>query len=144
MQQCAAFLMTNNLITREEDFFSPLPPKDAPLYITAWIMDQYGTSLSFQCVTPLIDFFSHRCDEIKLDGTRKPPTEKRGSYVYVQKMRASMTYAFGRIQGLGSQSWQRSEVSGRMIGNPSVSESVATYMMSLRNRKVCVHIDHTK
>jgi hypothetical protein len=89
-------------------------------------------------------FFSHRCDEIKLDGTRKPPTEKRGSYVYAQKMRASMTYAFGRIQGLGSQSWQKSEVSGKMIGNPSVSESVATYMMSLRNRKVCVHIDHTK
>ena len=89
-------------------------------------------------------FFSHRCDEIKLDGTRKSPTEKRGSYVYAQKMRASMTYAFGRIQGLGSQSWQKSEVSGRMIGNPSVSESVATYMMSLRNRKVCVHIDHTK
>ena len=99
----------------------------------------------FQLLHHTVDgfFSSHRCDEIKLDGSRKPPTEKRGSYVYAQKMRASMTYAFGRIHGLGSQSWQKSEVSGRMIGNPSVSESVATYMMSLRNRKVrmCA-IDH--
>ena len=82
-------------------------------------------------------FLRHRCDEIKLDGSRKLPTEKRGSYIYAQKMHASMTYAFGRIQGLGSQTWHKSEISGRMIGNPSVSESVSTYMMSLKNRKVC-------
>ena len=47
-----------------------------------------------------------------------------------------MTYTFGRVHGLGSSSWRRSEVSGQMIGNPSVSESVASYMISLQNRKV--------
>ena len=51
-------------------------------------------------------------------------------------MRASMTYTFGRVHGLGSSSWHRSEISGQMIGNLSVSESVASYMISLRNRKV--------
>lgn len=51
-------------------------------------------------------------------------------------MRASMTYLFGRILGLGSRPWQRSEVTGKMTGNPSISEQVSSYMMSLRTRKV--------
>ncbi|KAJ6631661.1 DNA breaking-rejoining enzyme [Mycena sp. CBHHK59/15] len=50
-------------------------------------------------------------------------------------MRASATYGFGRIHGLGSLPWQRSEVTGKMTGNPSVSETVSRYMMSLRKRK---------
>ncbi|KAJ7618074.1 DNA breaking-rejoining enzyme [Roridomyces roridus] len=51
-------------------------------------------------------------------------------------MRAAMTYAFGRIHGLGSLTWHKSEVNGRMVGNPSVSDTVAIYMTSLRRRKV--------
>ncbi|KAK6997291.1 hypothetical protein R3P38DRAFT_2563764 [Favolaschia claudopus] len=43
-----------------------------------------------------------------------------------------MTYAFGRLNGLGSLPWHESE----SVGNPSVSETVATYMTSLRRRKV--------
>ncbi|KAJ7847634.1 hypothetical protein B0H14DRAFT_2769829 [Mycena olivaceomarginata] len=51
-------------------------------------------------------------------------------------MRAAMTYAFGRLLGLGSLPWHQSESTGKMVGNPSVSETVATYMTSLRRRKV--------
>ena len=77
-----------------------------------------------------------RCDKIRLDGTRRPADEPRATYRTGQKMRASMTYAFGHTHGLGSMHWQRSQVDGHMVGNPSVSEAVSTYMMSLRRRKV--------
>ncbi|KAJ7795520.1 DNA breaking-rejoining enzyme [Mycena olivaceomarginata] len=67
----------------------------------------------------------------------KPPTQVRDSYNHVQKMRAAMTYGFGRLCGLvGSLPWHESESTGKMVGNPSVSETVATYMTSLRRRKV--------
>jgi hypothetical protein len=52
-------------------------------------------------------------------------------------MRASATYGFGRLNGLGSLPWQKSEVSGKMLGNPSISEDVSRYMISLRKKKVC-------
>jgi len=52
-----------------------------------------------------------------------------------------MTYAFGRIYGIGSQAWQRStNANGTVskIGNPSISEEVSRYLLSLRRRKVSV------
>jgi hypothetical protein len=51
-------------------------------------------------------------------------------------MRAAVTYAFGRLHGLGSLPWHASESTGRMVGNPSVSNEVSSYMVSLRRRKV--------
>ncbi|KAH7875495.1 uncharacterized protein C8R40DRAFT_1044886, partial [Lentinula edodes] len=74
-----------------------------------------------------------RCDLIKLDGT--PVLEERSTYTHAQKMRAAATFGFGKIHGLGMQAWHQSEVSGKMLGNPSVSETVSTYMLSLRRRK---------
>ena len=47
-----------------------------------------------------------------------------------------MTYAFGRLHGLGTLPWHLSEVTGAMVGNPSVSDTVSSYMVSLRRRKV--------
>ena len=52
-------------------------------------------------------------------------------------MRAAATYGFGRLHHLGIAPWRQSEVTGKWIGNPSVSETVSTYMISLRRRKVC-------
>ncbi|KAJ7709109.1 DNA breaking-rejoining enzyme [Mycena olivaceomarginata] len=66
----------------------------------------------------------------------KPPTQVQDSYNHAQKMRAAMTYGFGRLCGLGSLPWHESESTGKMVGNPSVSETVATYMTSLYCRKV--------
>ncbi|KAF8899474.1 hypothetical protein CPB84DRAFT_1815663 [Gymnopilus junonius] len=54
--------------------------------------------------------------------TSKPQNQIHDSYVHGQKMCASMTYLFGQILGL---------VSGKMTGNPSISEQVSSYMMSL-------------
>ncbi|KAJ6523722.1 hypothetical protein B0H19DRAFT_972669, partial [Mycena capillaripes] len=68
-----------------------------------------------------------RCDEFNFDGTTKPHNQKRDSYNHAQKMRAAMTYALSRVCGLGSLPWHESEVTGRMVGNPSVSETVAMY-----------------
>jgi len=83
----------------------------------------------------------HRCDTIGLDGKPVPLNSPRGSFTHAQKLRASMTYAFGRIYGIGSQAWQRStNANGTVskIGNPSISEEVSRYLLSLRRRKVSV------
>jgi hypothetical protein len=76
------------------------------------------------------------CDEIGLDGTKKPSGTVRMSYAHAQKMRAAMTYAFGRLHHLGTLPWHKSETTGQMVGNPSVSDTVSSYMVSLRQRKV--------
>jgi len=92
-------------------------------------------------VYPLICFLCCRCDTIGLDGKPVPLNSPRGSFTHAQKLRASMTYAFGRIYGIGSQAWQRStDVNGKVtkIGNPSISEEVSRYLLSLRRRKVRV------
>ena len=47
-----------------------------------------------------------------------------------------MTYAFGRLHGLGTLPWHQSEIMGTMVGNPSISDTVSSYMVSLRRRKV--------
>jgi len=50
-----------------------------------------------------------------------------------------MTYAFGRTLSLGSQAWQCTAGPGgqfKVAGNPSISEQVSQYMVSLRRCKV--------
>ncbi|KAJ7348372.1 hypothetical protein DFH08DRAFT_658618, partial [Mycena albidolilacea] len=76
------------------------------------------------------------CDKIGLDGKPKASGIDPESYSHAQKMRAAATYGFGRLNGLGSIPWQKSEVSGKMLGNPSVSETVSRYMITLRKAKV--------
>lgn len=88
-------------------------------------------------VTACSTDFYLSCDDIGLDGKAKDPSIPRDSYSHAQKMRASTTYGFGRLNGLGSLPWQKSEISGKMLGNPSISETVSRYMVSLRKKKVC-------
>ena len=71
-----------------------------------------------------------------LDGSPKPLGEEHRSYSYAQKMRASITYAFGRVWNLGTLAWHKNEVADKWVGNPSVSDEVSAYMLSLRRRKV--------
>ncbi|KAH9166581.1 hypothetical protein EDB89DRAFT_1857289 [Lactarius sanguifluus] len=116
IEQCKGFLRQKKLVgPGDPEFFSDRPHKYAPQFIVAWIMNE--------------------CDELNLDGTKRPPNEVRATYGTAQKMRASMTYAFGRLHGLGSRDWHCSE-GGSMVGNPSVSEMVSQYMLSLHRRKV--------
>ncbi|THU99899.1 DNA breaking-rejoining enzyme [Dendrothele bispora CBS 962.96] len=46
-----------------------------------------------------------------------------------------MTFTFNRL-GHGLVAWHESEVTGEMKGNPSVSQALTSYMVSLRRRKV--------
>lgn len=71
-----------------------------------------------------------------MDGTDKSPNEIRSGYAHAQKMRAAATFGFGRMLGKGRTPWAASEVRGELVGNPSVSEMVSCYMVSLRRRKV--------
>ncbi|KAH9009450.1 hypothetical protein EDB84DRAFT_1658745 [Lactarius hengduanensis] len=106
IEQCKGFLTQKKLVgPGDPEFFSDRPHKYAP-----------------------------QCDELNLDGTKRPSNEVRATYGTAQKMRASMTYAFGRLHGLGSRDWHCSE-GGSMVGNPSVSEMVSRYMLSLHRRK---------
>ena len=76
-----------------------------------------------------------RCDSVNLDGSDKDVNQEQSTYAHAQKMWASMTYVFGRIYGLGTLPWHK-DSSGKMVGNPSVSVAVSSYMVSLRRRKV--------
>ncbi|KAG2130842.1 uncharacterized protein EDB93DRAFT_68431 [Suillus bovinus] len=77
------------------------------------------------------------CDSLNLDGSPKPSTKDRGTYGHAQKMRASMTYAFGKLHGLGNMHWHESDAGdGTMVGNPSISVEVSSFMCSLRRRKI--------
>ncbi|KAJ3760308.1 DNA breaking-rejoining enzyme [Lentinula raphanica] len=76
-----------------------------------------------------------RCDELNLDSTVKDSNIERATFTHAQKMRAAATFGFGRIHGLGMQVWHRSEITGKWMGNPSVSETLSCYMLSLRRRK---------
>ncbi|KAG1752751.1 uncharacterized protein EDB91DRAFT_1343747 [Suillus paluster] len=76
------------------------------------------------------------CDSINLDGTTKLCSQERGTYGHAQKMRASMTYGFGKLKGLGNMPWHESDVGATMVGNPSISVEVSSFMCSLRRRKV--------
>lgn len=88
----------------------------------------------------LIQGVIHRCDTVTLTGSTKPTGENRNSFAHAQKMRAAMTYAFGRVHNLGSIPWHQSETTGLMVGNPSISELVSSYMLSLNMRKVGHHL----
>ncbi|KAH9974496.1 hypothetical protein BJV74DRAFT_798888 [Russula compacta] len=108
MKNCKAFLVGQQLVQRDR-FFSNTPDRNAAHLIAAWIMNE--------------------CDELNLDGSPKPWGQEHSSYSHAQKMQASMTYAFGQIYRLGNMSWQWSEHAQGMIGNPSVSQIVSTYMV---------------
>ena len=64
----------------------------------------------------------------------KPSNQVRATFGTALKMRASMSHAFTRVYGIGAVPWQRS-IDGRMVGNPSMSEMVSRYIVSLRRRK---------
>ncbi|KAJ8688803.1 hypothetical protein PTI98_013551 [Pleurotus ostreatus] len=115
MAQCKKFAIEKKFVRADGEVFSKAPHRDTPLWIIAWIMDA--------------------CDVIRLDASPKLSTDTRSSYSHAQKMRAAMTYAFGRVHGLGSLAWHERD-DGTMQGNPSISNQVSAYMLSLRRRKV--------
>ncbi|KAI6019836.1 hypothetical protein F5J12DRAFT_890134 [Pisolithus orientalis] len=141
MQQCQRFLVGMGWLRGDESFYSNQPHHDAPTFIIAWIMNAYPPSspVYYHCLkTDENDVDSGRYDSITLKGTSKPPSEEQGTYGHAQKMRAAMTYAFGRLHGLGDMPWHQSEVPGNstMLGNPSMSVQVSSYMCALWHCKV--------
>jgi hypothetical protein len=65
----------------------------------------------------------------------RPHAETRSSYSHAMKMRAAMTYGFGRLNSRGTRPWHITDA-GKWEGNPSISDQVSRYMVSLRRRKV--------
>ncbi|KIM73058.1 hypothetical protein PILCRDRAFT_23790, partial [Piloderma croceum F 1598] len=63
-----------------------------------------------------------------------PSLETKRSYAHAMKLRAAMTYGFGHSEFCGSHPWHLAD-SGEWRGNPSVSDQVSNYMISLRKRK---------
>lgn len=79
---------------------------------------------------------NNRCDDVDIDGTTKPKSSKRGSYSHAEKIRAMATYAFSRVHHIGRVPWHEDPSTQKWYGNPSISETVSTYMCSLRRKKV--------
>ncbi|KAJ3904865.1 hypothetical protein F5879DRAFT_800814, partial [Lentinula edodes] len=118
MKQCENFVHSRKMVAAGSPFFCKDPHPHAAEYLAAWIMES--------------------CDEINLDGSEKDKSKERSTFTHAQKMRAAATFGFGRIHGLGMLAWHRSEYTGKMLGNPSVSETLTSYMLSLRRRKTFV------
>lgn len=54
-------------------------------------------------------------------------------------MQVSITYAFGKLHGLGNMHWHESDAGdGTMVGNPSISVEVSSFMCSLQRHKVAL------
>lgn len=134
MKQCEAFVRSHKMIVEGSNFFCAHPHPQAAEYLAAWIMNTYNSfcSQKYQALIILL----RSCDEINLDGKLKDPSVERASYTHAQKMRAAATFGFGRMHQLGMLAWHHSEITGEMLGNPSVSETLSSYMLSLRRRKV--------
>ncbi|PPQ73184.1 hypothetical protein CVT24_010015, partial [Panaeolus cyanescens] len=119
MQQCSRFLVDKKLVQSADEFFSDVPLSTAPSLICLWILSE--------------------CDTIDINNNPLGPDVIRSSFSHAQKMRACMTYTFGRLYGLGKQAWTEHRGPGGKIdssGNPSVSELVSRYMLSLHRRKI--------
>ena len=67
------------------------------------------------------------CDESSINGQLKPEFGEQASYEYVQKMQAAATYLHACLLQLGYVPWHKSELTGKMVQNPSISEVVSTY-----------------
>ncbi|KAJ4484558.1 hypothetical protein C8R41DRAFT_921661 [Lentinula lateritia] len=113
MKQCENFVHSRKMVAAGSPFFCKDPYPHAAEYLAA-------------------------CDEINLDGSEKDKSKERSTFTHAQKMRAAATFGFGQIHGLGMLAWHRSEYTGKMLGNPSVSETLTSYMLSLRQRKTFV------
>ncbi|KAF8239232.1 hypothetical protein L208DRAFT_1238763 [Tricholoma matsutake] len=101
---------------KQEEFLQETPHPQSPWFICAWIMNN--------------------CDELQLKNNNKASTTICGTYAHAQKMWASMTYIFSCIYGLRSLPWHKNETTRKMVGNPSVSQTISSYMLSLRHQKV--------
>ncbi|KAG1865941.1 hypothetical protein F4604DRAFT_1585850 [Suillus subluteus] len=89
---------------------------------------------------------NHRCDENDIwTGRTKVPSIPHATYSTAQKMRAGFSHKFGRDHKLGTQPWsEHPTITGKFIGNPSLSVTVSQYMVSLHHRKVsALHVSGT-
>ncbi|PIL25798.1 hypothetical protein GSI_11548 [Ganoderma sinense ZZ0214-1] len=112
------FCQAHSFIRHESEFDEVQPNfhSDLPSWIALWIMD--------------------KCDDMDIHtGQIKPLHLRRGSYNMAQKMRAAMMHKFGWDYQLGTQSWQEHPVTGKYVGNPSLSMVLSQYMVSLHRRK---------
>ncbi|KAJ7226358.1 hypothetical protein B0H12DRAFT_1030497 [Mycena haematopus] len=76
-------------------------------------------------------------DTLDAEGNPKPPNIQTHKYATAQKMRAAVSYCLTRNKNCSTARWHESEVNpGVMLGNPSLSEIVSSYMVALKRRKV--------
>lgn len=98
----------------------------------------YVASVFFISRWPLSLFPS--CDLYNPDGTTKGHENLPSTYGHAMKLRAAMTYGFGRHYHRGNHAWSYNSRTREWEGNPSVSDQVARYMVALRKRKACTNV----
>ncbi|SJL16477.1 uncharacterized protein ARMOST_20003 [Armillaria ostoyae] len=80
----------------------------------------------------IVGFIMSHCDAVDMHGVSKPLDDPQQTYSHAQKLRASLMYGFWKKGGRGIQPWDRDTLSG----NPSVSETMSSYMLGLHKRKI--------
>ncbi|KAK0191776.1 hypothetical protein F5146DRAFT_906910, partial [Armillaria mellea] len=73
------------------------------------------------------------CDNVDMHDVPKAPGEVRSSWSHAQKLRAGITWGFKTVGKHGTECW-----SDQATGNPSVSDLVSTYMVSLCRQKAAL------
>lgn len=126
---------SKGLVLPGVDDFTNQVTEETPDHISMWILEVcvlfFSTSMHHQ--GHYLPWYS--CDEIDLDGVARLPNERRSTYDHGMKMRAALTYAYGRDPAVGTSSWHLTEA-GVWRGNPSKSDRVTQYMRSMHRRKV--------
>ncbi|KIY67164.1 hypothetical protein CYLTODRAFT_353777 [Cylindrobasidium torrendii FP15055 ss-10] len=109
-----------------------------PAICVAWIIDKC-TLLSF--LPPSRAHRILRCDYVQLDGTPRPNSSTPATWATAQKMRAALTFVFGKICGLGTTPWHESELKrGVWLGNPSASPVLSSFMTGLSREKASINM----
>jgi hypothetical protein len=57
------------------------------------------------------------------------------TFSYALKIRSAISYYYAQNEGRGSEKWHQDQ-QGNWLGNPSLSNVVSRYMISLQRRKV--------
>ncbi|KAK0463169.1 uncharacterized protein EV420DRAFT_1639278 [Desarmillaria tabescens] len=107
------FCIQEKIITRGTDIFTQKNlDHNMDYYIIGFIMSKCITSFEYSVL--------------------KSHEDARRSFSLAEKLHSGITYGFQRAGGWGKTLWDKATAAG----NPSISELVSSYMLSLRRRKI--------
>jgi len=134
MKQFSSWLALKGYVSSEKVVFGNRVSPMMPYFIAAWIMDKLVNLFRTLSNIIITTTFYTRCEN-KENEQNKEGCKISHSYSNAMKMRAALTYGFGRLLSRGTSTWVIDD-QGNTHSNPSISSIVSSYMISLKRRKV--------